>query len=57
MKSIRGIALAVITLFSSTLGAAPPDGITLIGKGLVPGAALDKSGLTGAICQAGNPTK
>jgi len=30
-------------------------GIALIGKGLVPGAALDKSGLTGNICQAGNP--
>jgi hypothetical protein len=27
----------------------------LIGKGLVSGAALDKSGLTGNICQAGNP--
>jgi len=56
MKSIRGIALAVITLFGSTLGAVPPAGITLIGKGLVPAAALDKSGLTGNICQAGNPT-
>ncbi len=56
MKSIRGIALAVITLFGSTLGATPPAGITLIGKGLVPGAALDKSGLAGNICQAGNPT-
>src|SRR5262245_50178092 len=55
MKSIRGIALAVVTLFGSTLGAAPPVGITLIGRGLVPGAALDKSGLTGNICQAGNP--
>src|SRR5262245_30984379 len=56
MKSIRGIALAVVTLFGSTLGAVPPAGIRLIGKGLVPGAALDKSGLTGNICQAGNPT-
>jgi hypothetical protein len=56
MKSIRGIALAVVTLFGSTLGAVPPAGITLIGKGLVPGAALDKSGLAGNICQAGNPT-
>jgi hypothetical protein len=55
MKQIRGIALAVVTLFSSTLGSAPPVGITLIGKGLVPGAALDKSGLAGNICQAGNP--
>src|SRR5215475_7506156 len=56
MKSIRGIVLAVVTLFGSTLGAVPPVGITLIGKGLVPGAALDKSGLTGNICRAGNPT-
>src|SRR5499426_1351588 len=31
-------------------------GITLIGKGLVNGTALDKSGLTGNICQAGVPT-
>jgi hypothetical protein len=56
MKQIRGIALAVVALFGSTLGAAPPVGITLIGRGLVPGASLDKSGLTGNICQAGNPT-
>jgi hypothetical protein len=56
MKRIHGIALAVVTLFSSAFGVAyPPAGITLIGKGLVPGAALDKSGLTGNICQAGNP--
>jgi hypothetical protein len=55
MKRNLGIALAVITLFGSTLGVTPPAGITLIGKGLVPGAALDKSGLSGNICQAGNP--
>jgi phytase-like protein len=55
MKQIRGIALAVVALFGSTLGSPPPVGITLIGKGLVPGGALDKSGLTGNICQAGNP--
>ncbi|HEU0180182.1 MAG TPA: esterase-like activity of phytase family protein [Blastocatellia bacterium] len=55
MKRIHGIALAVITLFSSAFGVTPPAGITLVGKGLVPGAALDKSGLTGNICQAGNP--
>jgi hypothetical protein len=55
MKRIHGIALSVITLFSSTLGVPPPPaGITLIGKGLVSGSALDKSGLTGGICQAGN---
>src|SRR5262245_32109205 len=55
MKRFLGIALAVVTLFGSTLGVPPLAGITLIGKGLVPGAALDKSGLTGNICQAGNP--
>lgn len=56
MKRIRGIALAVVTLFSSTLGVTPPQAeITLVGKGLIPGTALDKSGLTGNICQAGNP--
>ena len=56
MKRIYGIALAVVTLFSSTLGVTPPlAGITLIGKGQVSGSALDKSGLTGSICQAGNP--
>jgi hypothetical protein len=55
MKHILGIALAVGALFGSILGVTPPAGITLIGKGLVPGIALDKSGLAGNICQAGNP--
>ena len=50
-----GTALAVLTLTASSLGV-PPPGITLIGKGLIPGTALDKSGLTGNICQAGVPT-
>jgi hypothetical protein len=35
--------------------SAPPAGITLVGKGEVSGTALDKSGLTGNICQAGAP--
>jgi len=56
MKRIRGIFLAVVVLFGSTPGVTPPsEGITLIGKGLVPGTSLDKSRLTGDICQAGNP--
>jgi hypothetical protein len=56
MKRFLGIALAAITLFGSTLGVTPPPvGITLVGKGLVSSAALDKSGLKGNICQAGNP--
>src|SRR5215510_10890965 len=56
MKSIRGIVLAVVILFSFTQGVTPPPaGIMLIGKGLVPGTSLDKSRLTGNICQTGNP--
>ena len=34
---------------------SPLPGITLIGKGVVSGTALDKSGLTGNICQASAP--
>ena len=49
-----GTALAVL-LTASSLWAAP-NGITLVGKGLVSGTALDKSGLNGSICQAGVPT-
>jgi phytase-like protein len=57
MKRIRGIVLVIVTLFGTTLGITPPPvGITLVGKGLVPGTALDKSRLTGNICQAGNLT-
>jgi hypothetical protein len=55
MKRIHGVALAVITLFSSAFGVTPPAEITLIGKGQVSGSSLDKSGLKGNICQAGNP--
>jgi hypothetical protein len=56
MKRIHSIALAIVILFGSAFGVTPPPaGITLIGKGLVPGAALDKSGLKGNICQAGTP--
>src|SRR5262245_49907391 len=55
MKRFCGIALIVLTVFSSSFSVPPPIGITLIGKGLIDGNALDKSGLTGNICQAGNP--
>jgi hypothetical protein len=55
MKRICGMALAVLALFGSSLAVAPLPGISLIGKGLVSGTALDKSGLTGNICQAGSP--
>ena len=49
------MALAALALTASAAWAQPP-GITLIGKGTIPGTALDKSGLTGNICQAGVPT-
>jgi hypothetical protein len=47
--------LAALALAAFTLPAAAPPGVTLIGKGFIPGTALDKSGLQGVICQAGNP--
>jgi hypothetical protein len=58
-------ALAVLALIALSIsllpwtpraGAAAAPGITLVGKGTVPGAALDKSGLAGNICQAGVPS-
>ena len=49
------VTLAVLTINTSSLRAAPP-GIMLVGKGLVDSTSLDKSGLTGSICQEGNPT-
>ncbi len=45
--------LAALALAASTLPAAAPPGITLIGKGYISGSALDASGLTGRICKAG----
>lgn len=60
MIRVMGTALAVLAITTSTLSlpafTAPlTSGITLIGKGLVSASALDKSGLTGNICQAGVP--
>src|SRR5262245_18172428 len=54
METFRGVALAALTLIGSTYWALPPSGITLIGRGVVPGTSLDKSGLAGDICQQGN---
>lgn len=53
-KAFALLTLAVVAFNVSSLRAATP-GITLIGKGLVDGSALDKSGLKGKICQDGNP--
>jgi hypothetical protein len=52
----------VLTIFvfvlwgAVSLQAAPPAGIWLVGKGLVSGNVLDKSGLPGSHCQAGFPS-
>ena len=53
-RSLRA-ALAIGVVAISTLYAAAPAGIALVGIGYIPGTALDLSGLTGKICQAGNP--
>jgi hypothetical protein len=61
MLRVLGLALAVVTLITSTLCFSAPNsqllpaGITLIGKGVISGSLLDKSGLTGNICQASAP--
>src|SRR5215475_15104806 len=54
MRRILCGVVAMLALAPSTLWAANP-GITLIGKGLIAGTSLDKSGLKGDICDAANP--
>src|SRR5678816_3604332 len=61
MLRVLATALAVISLTTATLcfsapnGSALTPGITLIGKGVVSGSALDTSGLAGNICQESAP--
>ena len=61
MTRVLALALAAVALTTSTLSLSAPNpqaltpGITLIGRGVVSGNALDTSGLTGNICQAGAP--
>src|SRR4029453_78424 len=61
MLRLLATALAVISLTTATLFLSAPNplaltpGITLVGKGVVSGSALDTSGLAGNICQAGAP--
>jgi len=55
MRRILCTVAAILALAPSTLWAANP-GITLIGKGLIAGTSLDKSGLKGNICDAAAPT-
>ena len=58
---VVGTGVAVLLFISSTLSfsitspRAAVAGITMIGQGAVSGAAIDKSDLTGVICQAGAP--
>ena len=42
-------------LLIANIARSATEGITLVGKGLVSSAALDKSGLAGTICQQGAP--
>jgi hypothetical protein len=61
MLRLLATAFAILALTASTLCFHAPraqaltPGITLIGKGVVSGSALDTSGLAGNICQAGAP--
>jgi hypothetical protein len=52
---LRVAVTAVLLLPLSPMFAAAPPGIELVAIGSMPGNVLDKSGLTGNICQAGNP--
>ena len=56
LKCRKTILLVLILVAAAVILDADPPGITLIGAGLIDGKALDKSGLTGQICQAGVPT-
>src|SRR5215813_8368916 len=61
MLRVLATALAVLSLTTATLCFSAPNppaltpGITLVGKGVVSGSALDTSGLAGNICQQGVP--
>ena len=50
LTATLAVSLAILIAATNVIAATP--GITLVGKGLIPGTSLDKSGLTGEICQA-----
>jgi hypothetical protein len=50
------VASAAALISLSTVSASAPPGISLVGIGYIPGSALDLSGLSGEICQAGAPS-
>ncbi|HYO41704.1 MAG TPA: esterase-like activity of phytase family protein [Candidatus Limnocylindrales bacterium] len=53
--SLAAGAIAVAAFNTAAVSAADP-GITLVGQGSVSGTAMDRSGFTGNICQASDPT-
>ena len=55
MSRFARATLLVFILAVATPWGAPPPVVTLIGKGVIDSALLDKSGLKGSICQAGAP--
>lgn len=48
-------ALTIMGLAATTLWGQSEPGITFVGRGEIAGNLADKSGLTGNICQIGNP--
>jgi hypothetical protein len=52
---LRGALIGALLIPLCTLFASAPPGIELVATGHIPGNVLDKSGLTGLICQAGAP--
>jgi len=52
---LRVVSIVLVLVPLSTVFASAPAGIELVAIGYVPGNGLDKSGLTGSICQAGVP--
>ncbi len=56
LKSCFSVLTLAVFIFNAGSLLAVTPGIALVGKGTVAGNALDKSGQTGNICQAGFPT-
>ncbi len=55
MTRVVRFTFVALFLAVATPWGAPPPAIALVGKGVIGGTLLDKSGLTGSICEAGVP--
>src|SRR5215213_9190762 len=56
MTRLVRITFVAFVLAAATSSGAPPPAIpALVGRGAIDGASLDKSGLTGNICQTETP--